>query len=155
VTREDIEASIKLIEDTFDDLASEIVSAGGETRPEIEDALRSLEGNVDAILETEKRSSSDVVEDARTKDVREEGQMLLFDAPPDWSEHWGGMPEFEQRDLTPIKQVIVCFETEEDLAKFAELVGQMITMKTKSIWYPDAEINRYANKRYVGKEKEE
>lgn len=83
MTREDIEASIKLIEDTFDDIASEIVSSLGETRPEIEDALRSLEGNVDAILETEKRSSSDVVEDARTKDVREEGQMLLFDAPPD------------------------------------------------------------------------
>lgn len=34
--------------------------------------------------------------------------------------------------------------------KFAELLGQSITKQTKSIWYPEAEIGRVFNKRWVG-----
>ena len=40
-------------------------------------------------------------------------------------EEWVGMPEFVLR-----------FETEEDLNDFAKLIGQKLTPKTKSLWFP-------------------
>ena len=61
------------------------------------------------------------------------------------------MPEFVQKDLEPFKQVIVNFETREDMEAFAAFIGQKITVNTRSIWYPEAEIGRYANKRYTDK----
>ena len=36
--------------------------------------------------------------------------------------------------------------------KFAELVGQNITPSTKSIWYPEVQITRFMNKRYIDEE---
>jgi len=84
--------------------------------------------------------------------AKEDDQIPLFDSDPEWEEHWKGMPEFVQQDLEPIKQITVSFETPEDMQKFAELVGQPITMNTRSIWYPEAEIGRYANKRYAADE---
>lgn len=78
-------------------------------------------------------------------------QMGLFggdELPELWEEHWGEMPEFEHKDLSPFKQVIVSFNNREDMAAFSKLVGQTITMKTQSIWYPAAEIGTYADKRY-------
>lgn len=50
--------------------------------------------------------------------------------------HWDGMPEFTQEKKDPFSQIIVRFETEEDLNEFAELIGQKLTPKTKSIWHP-------------------
>lgn len=35
------------------------------------------------------------------------------------------------------------------LQDFSELVKQTITLNTRSIWYPEAEIGRYSNKRYI------
>jgi hypothetical protein len=67
----------------------------------------------------------------------------------DWQEHWGGMPDFGQNDLTPFKTIYVHFENQEHVAQFAELVGQRITPKTRYIWYPKAEKAQYADKRYV------
>lgn len=84
--------------------------------------------------------------------ARDDKQPVLFETEPGWSEHWGDMPEFVQEDLAPIKQVIVNFDSEKDMQAFAELVGQTITMRTQSIWYPEAEIGHYANKRYAEKE---
>jgi hypothetical protein len=62
---------------------------------------------------------------------------------------WAGMPEFTQDDQTSWKQVIVHFNTPEDLEAFAKLVGQTLTPKTRSIWFPEAEIGRLVTKRYV------
>lgn len=78
-----------------------------------------------------------------------EHQPLLFESDPDWKKLWEGMPEFNQRDLSPVKQLTVNFETEEDLAAFAKLVGQTVLMSTRSIWYPEAEIGHIADRRYV------
>ena len=36
----------------------------------------------------------------------------------------------------PFKELIVRFETEEDYKNFQELLGQSLTVKTKSIWHP-------------------
>lgn len=77
-------------------------------------------------------------------------QTSLFgDELTAWHEHWQGMPEFVQEDLSPRKSVIVHFETYADLAAFAKLVGQRLTPKTQSIWFPEAEIGRMVDKRFV------
>ncbi|MBO9346197.1 MAG: hypothetical protein J7601_10795 [Chloroflexi bacterium] len=40
---------------------------------------------------------------------------------------------------SPYRTIKVCFESEEAVKSFAELVGQNITAKTKSIWFPSRE----------------
>jgi hypothetical protein len=70
-------------------------------------------------------------------------------APDD---QWNGMPEFEHEDQTSAHRVIVHFASTADLAAFARLVGQTVTEHTRSIWYPKAEIGRYADKRYAAGE---
>lgn len=54
----------------------------------------------------------------------------------DWQSHWVGMPEFVQESKKPFGQITVRFETEADLNEFANLIGQKLTPKTKSIWHP-------------------
>jgi len=51
-------------------------------------------------------------------------------------DEWVGMPEFIQEKKEPYKKLIIRFETEEDYNDFAELIGQKLTPKTKSIWHP-------------------
>lgn len=63
---------------------------------------------------------------------------------------WQGMPEFEQEDLTPVKQLTVNFASADDIDAFAQLVGQKVGMTTKSIWFPPQPIERYMDKGYVG-----
>lgn len=53
----------------------------------------------------------------------------------DPNEVWQGMPEFNSTALD-YKQLIINFETMDDYYKFAELVGQKLTDKTRSIWIP-------------------
>lgn len=62
---------------------------------------------------------------------------------------WDGMPEFKHRDLTSAFRVIVHFANATDRDAFAKLVGQAITEKTRAIWHPKAEIERYADKQYA------
>jgi hypothetical protein len=76
-------------------------------------------------------------------------QPALFEKGEWWEDYWKGMPEFIQEDLAPVKTIYVHFETKEDYQAFAALVGQSLTMNTRSIWYPEAEIGRTFNKRYI------
>lgn len=55
---------------------------------------------------------------------------------------WNGMPEFNNPDAMGVKQIIVHFETWDDVKDFAELVEQKITEKTKYIWFPKADKDR-------------
>lgn len=66
-----------------------------------------------------------------------------------WREHWKNMPEYKQEDLTPFQSVIVHFESREDMDRFAKLIGQKLTYKTKSVWYPEAEIGHMMDKLFV------
>ncbi len=78
-----------------------------------------------------------------------DNQLGIFgDITINWEKEWRGMPEFIQEDLSPTKQLIINFESEKDYNDFAELIGQKLTLKTQSVWYPEAEIGRYINKRY-------
>lgn len=67
----------------------------------------------------------------------------------DNSAEWDGMPEFENEDKTAFRSIIVHFKSQEDVDSFASTVEQKITEKTKFLWFPEIEIERYADKRYV------
>jgi hypothetical protein len=49
---------------------------------------------------------------------------------------WSGMPEFNNDDLSPKRQIILSFKTDEDVQLFAKLINQELTTKTKSVWFP-------------------
>lgn len=77
--------------------------------------------------------------------VEKKGSLSQFlgvdDQAEAWEEHWVGMPEFEQEDNNAYKELRVKFETKEDYEKFEKLVGQKLTKKTKSIWFPEQQIH--------------
>ena len=61
---------------------------------------------------------------------------------------WTDMPEFNQDDLTPNRQLIISFKTEQDIQEFAKLIAQKITEKTKSVWFPKVENEKLFDKSY-------
>jgi hypothetical protein len=64
-------------------------------------------------------------------------QLALFaECDEGWREEWRGMPEFYMGDATPIQKITVNFATREDVADFAQRIGQSVTPRTDSIWYP-------------------
>jgi hypothetical protein len=56
----------------------------------------------------------------------------LFDKYPEWV----GMPEFNQEQKKPFKEIIVRFDSLQDYEEFQALINQKLTVKTKSIWHP-------------------
>lgn len=73
----------------------------------------------------------------------------FFDFPPDWKEHWEGMPAFCQADLPSWQSVMVHFRGPEDRDAFGRLIGRKLTDKTRSIWWPREEISSMADKRFI------
>jgi hypothetical protein len=49
---------------------------------------------------------------------------------------WVAMPEFVQEKQEPYAKIIVRVDSKEDLEKLATLLGQKLTPKTKSVWFP-------------------
>lgn len=76
-------------------------------------------------------------------------QKNLFEDEEDWRSEWRNMPEFVMDDLTSFRKITVHFACQEDVVKFAELIGQTITPKQKALWYPPKEPRRYADKVYI------
>lgn len=74
---------------------------------------------------------------------------LFADAEDDPKKEWGGMPEFDQQDKTAFRSIPVHFKDQAAVDAFAALVKQKITDKTRFIWFPEIEIETYADKRYV------
>jgi hypothetical protein len=62
---------------------------------------------------------------------------------------WVGMPEFKSQDQTSHRKIIVHFRNDEDVEKFAELMGQKITRKQPSLWYPYMPPRRTTHLLYV------
>jgi len=65
------------------------------------------------------------------------------------TEHWGGMPECAQDDVTAFRQVLVSFASQADVDRFSELLGLELTEKTKSTWFPKQPMNRTASEDYA------
>jgi len=66
-----------------------------------------------------------------------------------WQKHWQGTPEYKQEDNPPHHLLNVRFRNEEDYKEFANLIGQNLTNKTKSIWHPKLDIEANSLKRWV------
>jgi len=67
----------------------------------------------------------------------------------DDSSEWVGMPDYENEDKTSFRSIIVHFKNSEDVEDFKKLVKDKITDKTKSIWFPEIEIESAADKVYT------
>lgn len=68
----------------------------------------------------------------------------------DPKKYWKGMPEYVVEDQEPRKQLIISFRSEEDMLKFGETVlGQKLTPKTKSVWWPAKEKDNNSLKRWI------
>jgi hypothetical protein len=67
--------------------------------------------------------------------------------------HWKGMPKFNQPDKGPVKTLQVNFENMDDVLKFSKVIGQEITAKTKSVWYPRVYAETNLDIRYSDKKK--
>ena len=76
-------------------------------------------------------------------------QKKLFEKKEDWEEHWQNMPEFNQKDLSPFKSLIVHFANRNDMDAFAKIVGQRVLSTTQSIWFPKALIGKFGDKKYI------
>jgi hypothetical protein len=72
---------------------------------------------------------------------------------PSPKELWVGMPEFNQPDIKPAKSIKVNFVDNEAMLKFSKLIGQQITAKTRSVWFPQVPQEPFFNKRYTDKKK--
>lgn len=70
----------------------------------------------------------------------------------DWEKEWKDMPEFIQEDKGPVKQLIISFKNFDDYKEFSKLINQSLTKKTQSIWFPEAEIERLMDKRWITKD---
>lgn len=97
-------------------------------------------------------AAAPTVNDQAEPPREESEQSALFRREEWWEAHWQGMPEFVQHDLHPWKSINIHFESREDMAAFAELVGQRLTRTTQAIWYPELDIHRVAHLRYVSDE---
>jgi hypothetical protein len=65
-----------------------------------------------------------------------------------WWDIWRGMPEYLHKDLSPYKQVIVSFRSSADFEAFAAAIGQRMSPRCRSIWFPEAEILHEIDWRY-------
>lgn len=69
----------------------------------------------------------------------------------DWQEEWKEMPEYVQKNLIPYRKLIINFETKEDFEEFIKLLKleDVITDKTKYIWFPIQEKELPKNFGYI------
>lgn len=67
----------------------------------------------------------------------------------DHSAEWVGMPAFNQEDKSSFQSVVVHFEDQAAVDRFAEQIGQQITTSTRYLWWPEIVIETYADKRYI------
>lgn len=70
-----------------------------------------------------------------------------------WMAEWAGMPEYSLVDLSPKFSVIVNFACAADVEDFGRLIGQSLRASNgrqmQSVWFPEQEIGRMVNKRYI------
>jgi len=70
---------------------------------------------------------------------KKQGTLIDSSKLKKWKEEWKGMPEFEQEDTEPHQIINMSFTTKKAVKRFAKLIKQNITPKTKSLWFPKQE----------------
>ena len=95
----------------------------------------------DALAETLKSlAEQDALEGLGWDEEELETIIRGYDIVDDPLNEWEGMPEFNQEDLTAVKSIRVNFASLEDMRNFGELIEQKITEKTRSLWFPKADV---------------
>ena len=90
-----------------------------------------------------------LVSDVGYKSLIKFVKKLFEEEDEHWTKEWQDMPEFVQEDLTSFRKIVVHFKNNDAVDKFSKLIGQKITPKQPSLWYPEVEPRRYANKKYI------
>jgi hypothetical protein len=70
------------------------------------------------------------------------------EAVQDPDKEWSGMPGFENEDQMPFRTILVHFRSQQDVDRFASLVGQRIIEGRKYLWFPEAEIDITSDRSY-------
>ena len=65
-----------------------------------------------------------------------------------WEEEWENMPEYSNEEVEMYKTIKIHFKTKKDYDKFARIISQALTEKTKSIWYPKLVKGLFSKLRY-------
>lgn len=98
----------------------------------------------------------------QAKEVMTMSEMKLFSDEEliPWKAEWKDMPEFSHEDLAPKYQVIINFACAADVEEFGKLIGQSVksngtAKQMQSFWFPEQEIGRMTNKRYIGSDEHE
>ena len=134
-------------------LASEVAALGGEVEDWdsigfSEDEISDLLAGIGDLPDDEPEQSQPVRDEPEEHGDPEETDD--DDSEDSVDEHWQGMPEFHQEDKTPHRTLYVHFKNDKDVERFAMLVKQTITDKTKFLWFPFIEIETIADKEYSG-----
>ena len=81
------------------------------------------------------------------------GELFAAEEMTPWRAEWQNMPEYDVQDLAPQFQVIINFTCAADVEDFAKLIEQNVKpnggKQMKSFWFPEQEIGRMVNKRYI------
>jgi len=109
--------------------------------------LRRIVQSVNADKKPVEESEPDKLTKVNEQFTKVNSQEKEFSAEEEWK--WAQMPEFIQENKEGVQQIIVHFETQEDVEKFAELTNQKITKKTKYIWFPKKERQNLIDWVYV------
>lgn len=56
--------------------------------------------------------------------------------------HWNNMPDFSFKNKEAIHTIQINFVSEDDMRKFSELIGKVVTYSTKSFYWPVIESTR-------------
>jgi len=100
------------------------------------------EVEINALLEeiiadlTEPAADTGVTQPDESVTQLDAGSTLPASVPIEPPNDWTGMPEFDQPEAGPFRTLKVHFNDQTSVDKFAKLIGQNLTDKTKWVWYP-------------------
>ena len=66
---------------------------------------------------------------------------------------WDQMPSFHQDDKLGFHHLVVHFKDQAAIDDFARMVSKPVSTATKYLWFPEIEIDRYADKRIKSNER--
>ena len=98
-----------------------------------------------------KYKDSDPIELAKKRDKDKHGLLSLDEVnkfTKDAYEEWREMPQYIQQRQQAKYELLVKFTSYKDVKEFAEMIGQKLTRKTKSIWHPIRVRGLHSDKRY-------
>jgi len=117
--------------------------------------------NLHAILEDLSKIEADVYEscgftdkdlDELTASLHATAMINTDDGDPvdDPSTEWASMPEYSHQDKNSFRDIIIKLKDEDAVKAFESAIGKKLPEKAAYLWYPEIEIETFADKRYMG-----